>query len=249
MDKNLFSSALFAGIAAGLIFVLLQFWLVTPLLLAGEEYETGALMHFDGVVESQGDNHGHDTETTTEHSHNHADATEGDDGPQDMFARHAKTVAVTLVAYTGYGLIMVAGFAIAAGYGHTVTLHRGMVWGLLGFIALQLAPAAGLAPELPGTPAADVVSRQIWWLASVVTAVVGIAVIAFGRTPLYIVIGAALLAVPLLIGAPELSEFSGVAPPELSALFVSRTLFVAMIAWVTLGGVAGYFWHRASEST
>ncbi|MGR3662535.1 MAG: CbtA family protein [Paracoccaceae bacterium] len=246
MTKILVSSALFAGIAAGLIAALLQFWLVTPLLLEGEEYETGNKSHFAGVAMTA-NTHDHDA-----HSHDAVEVeTTGEEAaeePENMLVRHAKTFAVNLITFTGFGLILVAGFAFAARFGHTVTLQTGMIWGLLGFIALQLAPAAGLAPELPGTPAADVVARQYWWFSTVIASVIALAMIAFGKALPFVIAGIILLLVPHLIGAPELPFFAGVAPPELSALFVARTLFVAMIAWVVLGGVAGHFWQRGTEN-
>jgi cobalt transporter subunit CbtA len=240
MTKTLFSSALFAGVAAGLIAVLLQFWLVTPLLLDGEEYETGNKSHFDGALTMQDGAQDHG-------SHDQSAAEDADDGPATMFARHAKTLAVNLVTFTGFGLILVAGFALATSFGHTVNLQKGMIWGMLGFVALQLAPAAGLAPELPGTPAADVVARQYWWAGTVIASVIGIALIAFGKSITFAAIGVALLAVPHVIGAPMLPYYAGMAPPELSALFATRTLFVAMIGWVTLGAVAGLFWDRNAD--
>ena len=46
MAKNLFVSAICAGIAAGLLASVLQFTFVIPLLLEGELYETGARVHF-----------------------------------------------------------------------------------------------------------------------------------------------------------------------------------------------------------
>ncbi len=241
MTKIMVSSALFAGIAAGLIAVLLQFWLVTPLLLEGEEYETGDKSHFDGVLTMQDETHDHST-------HDHAADSGEEDEAENMFVRHAKTFAVSLITFTGYGLILVAGFALAETFGHAVTLQKGMVWGLLGFLALQLAPAAGLAPELPGTPAADVIARQYWWIGTVTASVVGIALIAFGNGLPFIAVGAVLLALPHVIRAPELPYYAGIAPPELSALFATRTLFVAMVAWVALGAVAGYFWEQQGDS-
>jgi cobalt transporter subunit CbtA len=46
MAKNLFVSAICAGIVAGLIAALLQFMFVVPALLEGELYESGARLHF-----------------------------------------------------------------------------------------------------------------------------------------------------------------------------------------------------------
>ncbi len=241
MTTKLFSSALFAGIAAGLIAALLQYWLVTPLLLEGEEYETGAKVHFVGLAEVAGEDHDHST-----HSHDE-DASTNVSAGTSFVARHAKTIAFNVVVFSGYGLILAAGFALASNFGQQITWRAGLIWGMAGFVALQLAPAAGLYPELPGTPAADILARQYWWPMTVLATIAGIALVAFGQGFSYLAIGIALILGPHVVGAPHLTRYSGVAPPELSALFVARTLFMAMLSWVVLGGIAGYFWSRGSN--
>ena len=54
MVKNLFVSAICAGIAAGLLASVLQFTFVIPVLLEGELYETGARVHFTGAWQRYG---------------------------------------------------------------------------------------------------------------------------------------------------------------------------------------------------
>lgn len=237
MFKDIFASALFAGLAAGLLSALLQFWLVTPLILEGEEYETGEKSHFAGVLIVEDD-----PEAVSEHATEEAE--EAAPTLSETLARHSMTVGVNVVVFTGFALILVAGFATASTAGHVITAKSGLIWGMAGFIAVQLAPAAGLFPELPGTPAEDVYLRQMWWITTVVSSIVGLALIAFGNRAYLMILGAAFLAAPHIIGAPHLEFYGGVAPPELSALFVSRTLFVACATWVILGGVAGAVWHK-----
>ena len=41
------------------------------------------------------------------------------------------------------------------------------MWGLAGFAVFTIAPGLGLPPELPGVPAAPLLSRQIWWVTAV----------------------------------------------------------------------------------
>ena len=53
-----------------------------------------------------------------------------------------------------------------------------------------------------------------------------------------------LLLVPHVIGAPEPDVFTGPVPTEIGALFAARAYGVGMMAWVMLGGFAGYFWSR-----
>lgn len=241
MITKLFTSALFAGIAAGLIAVLLQFWLVTPLILEGEEYETGNKSHFAGVLMVEENEEG-----LLEAVSDPASETEvgDDDSGESALSRHIMTFGVNLIVFTGFGLVLVAGFGFADAAGHTVNFRKGMIWGLIGFVVVQLAPAAGLFPELPGTPADDIILRQYWWITAVLATCAGVTLIAFGNNPLYVAVGVILIATPHIIGAPHLPFYGGVAPPELSALFVSRSLFVGMISWVSLGAVAGYFWNR-----
>ncbi len=227
MTKNLFTSALFAGLAAGLVATLLQFWLLIPLLLEGELYEIGIRAHF--AV-------GHDTPV------------QSPAGPERIIeldlSRHLITVGFSVIAYTAFALIMVAFMALAERTGHRITPRVGIIWGLAGFLAMHLAPAIGLPPELPGTIAAEVELRQVWWLATVLLSATGLGLIAFGNTLILNFIGIIALALPHIIGAPMLDTYFGIAPPELSALFATRSLGVAAASWVTLGFVAAYFWSR-----
>lgn len=239
MVTRLFTSALFAGLAAGLIAVLLQFWLVTPVLLEGEDYETGAKTHFAGVLMVD------DAEEAPKEDASEVVEEEAD----SMFARHATTFFVNLIVFTGFGLIMVAGFGLASHFGIAVNLRSGIIWGLAGFIAVQLAPAAGLPPELPGTPADDVVLRQYWWFTTVAATTIGLAFLAFGNSLLFAALGAVMILTPHVIGAPHLGFHAGIAPPELSALFVARSLAVSAAAWAVLGAVAGHTWHRMAPNT
>ncbi|MGB4526395.1 CbtA family protein, partial [Planktomarina temperata] len=193
MVKNLFVSAICAGIAAGLLASVLQFTFVIPVLLEGELYETGARVHFSTDGSPQSDRA--------------APSLGGD------WTRHSMTVAFNIVTYTGYGLLLAALISFAALKGITTSARQGLIWGLCGFIAVQLAPAIGLPPELPGTIAAEVGQRQLWWISTILASATGLGLIAFGRSYLPLA-GVILIAIPQLLGAPHLDMFFGVAPPE-----------------------------------
>lgn len=228
MSKNLLSSAVFAGLIAGLIAALLQFVFVIPLLLEGELYETGTRVHFlvDGMTQSD----------------RGAPPLGGD------LSRHLMTVAFNLVTYTGYGLLLVAAMGFARERtGMQISATNGLIWGLCGFIAVQLAPAVGLPPELPGTPAAALGPRQAWWIGTIVATAVGLGLIGFGRGLVMHALGLALILVPHFFGAPQIETFFGVAPPELSAEFVTHSLGFAAVGWVTLGYFCGFFLARGEE--
>ena len=51
--KHMLSSALVAGFAAGLLCALLQFLLVQPKILLAEGYESGELVHFQGIASAE----------------------------------------------------------------------------------------------------------------------------------------------------------------------------------------------------
>ena len=224
MTKNLLTSAVFAGVAAGLIAALLQFVFVIPALLEGELFETGARVHFgaNGSPESE----------------------RGSPGLGTEWARHAMTVGFNVVTYVGFGFLLLAAMAFAELRGLTaITPKQGIIWGLAGFIAIQLAPAIGLPPELPGTPAAEIGPRQMWWLGTLVASALGLWVVAFGRG-IIALSGVILLIGPHIIGAPHLDAFWGVAPPELSAEFVTLSLGAAAAGWSALGFLCAWFWTK-----
>ncbi|MFV2035223.1 MAG: CbtA family protein [Halocynthiibacter sp.] len=234
MTRKLFTSALYAGLAAGLVAALLQIWLLVPIILKAEQYESGELVHFinpsaaDPEVAAVG-----------------VAETSGLAKAEGLFQRNALTFFMNFVTYTGFALLLVVGFAIAERAGHKIAPRQGVIWGAAAFVALHLAPAIGLPPELPGVPAADLFARQVWWVITVILAVVALLLLGFVKGPVAIASAVALFLAPQLVGAPELASYGGAPPPELGALFAARSMSVSAVIWLTLGSVAGYFWRRS----
>lgn len=218
MLSKLLTSALFAGAAAGLIAGLLQLFFVQPVLLHAELYESGQLVHF-----SAGSS---DAEFLR---------------PAFDPVRDLLSLVFSMLTYTGYAMILVALMLLAEERGAQVTAHSGIVWGVAGFVAAHLAPGVSLAPELPGSAAADIGARQIWWFATVIAAAIAMWLLAFGRN--WAMWGSAviLLAAPHVIGAPMPDGFTGPVPTELSSLFAARAFGVGLAAWALLGCFAAYF--------
>jgi cobalt transporter subunit CbtA len=217
-------SAVFAGAAAGLLTGLLQLVFVQPVLLHAELYEGGDLVHFGAEAVSA-----------------HPEL------PGFDLMRDGLSVIFTMLTYTGYALILIGAMSFAEERGTPITARWGILWGIAGFVAFHLAPGFTLAPEVPGVAAADVTARQVWWFATVAAAVVALWLIAFGRSPIMILIAAVLLAAPHLIGAPEPDTFAGPVPTEIGALFAARAFGVGLAAWVMLGAFAAFFWQREGE--
>ena len=245
------TGAVFAGVAAGLFAALLHFAFVQKYIVLGEQYESGTAVHFAGVAAAMDgattETHSHDA-TATEHQDSTATAQphdNGDAGDASSLQRNALTMLFFVLLYAAYGLVLVAGFGLAQHFGGCVTAREGLLWGIAGFVCLHLAPALGLAPELPGTAGPELTDRQLWWAATTVCTAVALALIAYGRKPLWIAFAIILLAMPHVIGAPELEGFSGVAPPEVASAFAARTLAVGLAAWSLMGWLAGWYWDRA----
>lgn len=245
MFQRMLTSALFAGVAAGLLAAALHFVFVQNYILLGEAFESGERVHFSGSAVPQGA-HSHDAAgeplaaAGDDHAHAHAHPAPGDAG---AIRRNGLTVLFTTLIYSGYGLLLVAGFALADRFGYRIGAREGLLWGIAGFAAFQLMPAMGLAPELPGTLAAEFQARQIWWLGTVLCTGAGLGLIGYGTgLPSYGLAGL-LLALPHIIGAPQIEGFAGLAPPEVAAAFSARVLGVGLIAWAALGLFAGRLWN------
>jgi cobalt transporter subunit CbtA len=230
MLKSLLTSALFAGLIAGLFAAGLQQALLVPLIAEAELYETGAVIHFGTQIDG-------------------AEAAAGQEIVAETdLARSLLTILTTVLATCGFGLILVAGFALTERMALTrIDLRTGFLFGLAGFAATQLMPAMGLSPELPGAAAGELSHRQIWWLATVAGTLIGIGLIAWGNTAAKVA-GVVLIAAPHLVGAPHPHAFEGVVPPELSALFAARELAVGALGWAALGALAGHFWSREAQA-
>ncbi len=227
MLTRIITTALFAGFITGIIAAVLQFALIQQLLLHAELFENGTLTHFGDAGAGTSGNL----------------AWPGFDPQRDLLS-----ILFSAIIYIGYSFLLVAGISLAAEQGHNITPRSGLIWGFAGFIALHLAPAMGLPPELPGAGAADVAARQVWWFGTVAATALGLWLIAFGNSPITWAIAVLALAIPHIIGAPQPNLFTGPVPPELASHFATRAIGVGLICWSILGLLAGYFWNKESDA-
>ncbi|HYG89682.1 MAG TPA: CbtA family protein [Azospirillum sp.] len=224
MFRRIFSAALAAGLLAGVLVSVLQAVTTTPLILQAEVFEAGGGVH---------DHTGHD----------HAAPLPSEPEAEDILVRTALTVAANLITGVGFALVVVGAFSLS---GRRIDAREGLLWGLGGFAAFTLSPALGLPPELPGTIAADLASRQTWWAFAALGAAGGLAVLAFGKGWWRLPVGLALLVLPHAVGAPHPDAFGGSAPAELVGQFVAKSIVVSAIFWAVLGWLAGGFFRRFS---
>lgn len=221
--KKIVAVAALAGLFAGLLLTLIQQIQVVPLILEAERYEQGA-------VESA--------------SHeNHASAGHGAWQPQSGWERNLATAGANIVVAVGFALLLGAAVALR---GAKLDWRSGFLWGLGGYAVFFVAPSLGLPPEVPGTAAAGLAPRQMWWVATSIFTAAGLWFLVFSKRGTARVLGVGLLLLPHLVGAPQPEFHGGAAPAELARAFLVATVIANAVFWLGLGGLVGFFEKRMS---
>lgn len=229
MITRIARTAGFGGLLAALLLTLLQSLWVSPLILKAETYENAALAV-----------HAH-THAEMASAHEHAaQAWE----PEDGWQRVLSTTGGNLVVAVGFALILAALYSLR----EPNRLATGALWGLAGFAVFCLAPTLGLPPELPGTAAADLAERQSWWIGTAAATAAGLALLVFGRSWLLKGLGAVLLVLPHLIGAPQPEVHESLAPQALQAQFQIASWLTNAVFWVALGLLSTWLYRRAARA-
>lgn len=229
-------SSVVAGFVAGAIVTVIQQFGTVPLILKAEVFEKAA-EHHDHEVAPAASQGGVVGRSHAEHEHA-AEAWE----PHDGLERNAYTAAANVLTAIGFSLLLAAIFAMRSGntgssVRSSVSWHEGLAWGLAGFAVFTLAPGLGLPPELPGVPAAPLLSRQIWWVLAAATTAGGLSLIFFRRSVPASIAGLVLIVLPHIIGAPELEHIETNVPTSLSHQFVVAVTLTSLIFWFILGGL------------
>jgi cobalt transporter subunit CbtA len=223
MIARILLAVLLCGVTAGFAMGVMQQVRLTPLIVHAETFESAEAPQ----------SHSHDTATPAVHEHD-AEAWM----PADGLERTIYTFAASMLAGAGFAA-MLAGVAFLAG--KKITRQNGWVWGLCGFIAVSLAPAAGLPPELPGMPAADVTLRQVWWLFTVLATGGALWLLASKRESWAIVAALAIALVPHIIGAPQPADHTSLVPAPLAAQFAGLVMAANALMWLIIGTLLGRF--------
>lgn len=234
--RNAIFLAALAGLVAGLVMTGLQTFFTVPLILQAETYENAGGGH-DHAAAAENHEHDHDAAGGA-HEHD-ADAWMPADGAERTFF----TALANIVTGIGFALLLVAVSEIAGGI---ATWRAGLVWGFAGFAVFTLAPGLGLPPELPGMPAADLLPRQAWWIATVAATAVGLALIAFRTAPWLAILGVALIVAPHIVGAPQPASHDTAVPADLHHRFVVAATLTNLVFWLVLGAAVAVFRQRFS---
>jgi cobalt transporter subunit CbtA len=230
--RSIVLSSVIAGFVVGVIVTVIQQFGTVPLISKAEVFEKAAEAH-QGAPAAGGPQ-----QTVAGHSHSdHGHAAEAW-VPRDGLERNAYTAAANVLTAIGFALLLAGFFAVRSGTaGENVSWHEGLMWGLAGFAVFTIAPGLGLPPELPGVPAAPLLSRQIWWVAAVLATAAGLGLIVFRRSVPASIAGLILIVLPHLIGTPELEHVDTNVPSSLSHQFVVAVTLTSLIFWSALGGL------------
>ncbi|MBT2298273.1 CbtA family protein [Pseudomonas fluorescens] len=227
MIKRIAQTAGFSGLLAALLLTLLQSFWVSPLILQAETYESAPATevheHAAGVA------HAHDGEAWE---------------PEDGWQRVLSTTGGNLVVAVGFALMLAGLYTLRA----PTRTAQGLLWGLAGYATFVLAPTLGLPPELPGTAAADLAQRQMWWIGTAASTAVGIALMVFGRHWLLKLLGVATLLVPHVIGAPQPEVHSMLAPEALESQFKLASQVTNVAFWLALGLISAWLFRRGNQA-
>jgi cobalt transporter subunit CbtA len=210
-------AVLLAGIAAGFVLGIFTEARLVPLILQAETFE------------SAGEAHSHGSAAWA---------------PSEGWERTGFTLVTSMLAGAGFAAVLTGlSFVLAI----PITRENGIIWGLFGFIAVSLAPAAGLPPELPGmaaTAGGSLAARQVWWLATILSTAGALWLLTQRREAWTIFLALLLGLAPHVIGAPGAGRDETKIGAELILHFVASSLAVNALFWAVLGVFLGYALQR-----
>jgi cobalt transporter subunit CbtA len=228
MITRVLYAAILAGVLAGLVVSAVHFAKVVPLIIEAESYEAAAPHEHAGSA------------TAEAHDQGAVEPALGE------LSRSLLTLGANVITGMGFALLLAAAILFS---GRRISARSGAVWGLGGFLAVSLAPALGLAPELPGMPAADLFARQVWWAATVVASAAGGGLIVFARNAALKAAGVGLIVLPHVIGAPQPESHASAVPAALAAAFAAASIGGSAVFWLVLGTATGWLLGRNETAT
>ena len=155
------------------------------------------------------------------------------------------SVLFTCLGACGFALLLAGCYALR----RDMSWRKGLLWGLAGFASFSLAPALGLPPELPGAHAADLFARQMWWIAAALATATGLGCVVLSRSIPPKLLGVALVALPHLIGAPQVVHTETELPADVVRAFAIGSLTVSAVMWLILGALTSALMQRYPART
>jgi cobalt transporter subunit CbtA len=244
MIARIMLAAIAAGLFAGLVMTAAQQIKVVPLILQAEQYE-GGHAHDHNETQAQSPQSGDVLADAGTSAHTHTgDEAVAEAGSSNMLfglSRFGGTLLANLVTGAGFGLLL-AGVAVLSGV--AVSIRAGLLFGAAGWLAVQLLPAIGIPPELPGSPAADLRERQFWWAATVFLSGVGLYLLFLRHEMWALAAGLLAIAAPHIYGTPRPDDLKSAVPAYLAAEYAVAALATTLFFWLVLGAAYGWLASR-----
>lgn len=227
--RSIVLSAVVAGLVVGAIITVVQHFGTVPLILKAEIYERSASAVSEHIA------------SAGQHAVHEHDGAAWE--PKDGLERNFYTAAADILTAIGFSMLLAGFYALQS---RPITWREGVLWGLAGFAVFTLAPGLGLPPELPGTPAAPLTARQVWWITTALATAAGLGLFVFRRSVVAAALGFCLIVAPHLIGAPHLAEVHTNVPELLSHQFATNVILTSLLFWVLLGSLTGVAYRKFS---
>jgi cobalt transporter subunit CbtA len=231
--RNIMMIAFFTAIVSGVFLGIMQSFSTTPLIYAAEVYEVEEAPATISDAHSSDATHGHDN-------------TEW--GPANATERVSYTFIADVFIAFGHSLLLTSFMLfIFLKFGKpAISWKSGLIIGLGGYASFYIATVIGLPPEIPGTLAADLHTRQLWWTLTIIATIIGLSTLYFAPKTFKIA-GILFIILPHIIGAPHpeaqgfLNQNSSAvtALSQLEHQFLLSTAWVNLLYWLSLGIVSG----------
>ncbi|AJQ92162.1 CbtA family protein [Gynuella sunshinyii] len=190
--RRIILTAFLIGLLGGIVLTGLQSVEVWPVISSAEQYEQPETDHPDFSAAHNDD--------VPEHTQDHEAWSPENGWPRIL----SSSLSNTLVSI-GFATLLLALMALLQLTGITrLNTRRGLLWGLAGFAVFFAAPGLGLPPEIPGTLAAPLGLRQMWWIFTILMTSTGIGLLVFSPYRVK-VMGLVMVVLPYLVGAPHYS--------------------------------------------
>ncbi len=233
--RNIIIIAFLTAIISGVFLGLMQSFSTTPIIYSAEVYEVEEVPIIKNYV--------HSSDITHEHK-------ETEWEPATTTERVSYTFLANVLIAFGHSLLLTSFMLfIFLKFGKPeISWKSGIVIGLGGYTSFYIATVIGLSPEVPGTIAADLQERQLWWTLTIIGTVIGLSILYLAPKILKI-FGLIFIVLPHIIGAPhpEIHGFLNQNSSAISVLtklereFLLSTAWVNLLYWLSLGVISALF--------
>lgn len=243
MIRQIFLTALISGLIAGIFLTGIQSLRVTPLILASEVFEDGEIITYTSKNHNNSNiqntnNHHDEIAHAHDNSHEHETGAAKDDNERLFYS-----LITNIFLACGFAFILSAIYL----YIKELNIKNGLISGFVVYLSVFALPSLGLSPELPGTLAAQLQDRQIWWISTVVLSSFAFIILFFNKNKIYQALAIVLLFLPHIIGAPMPSVHGGTAPQAMFEEYILATYITNAVFWLFLGAISISFFKRFQE--